>query len=545
MTDNVKNLFFVRLQYIEFTDFRNIESGRIELPNAEIEQYIGNNPSLLGLYGQNGSGKSSVIMALGILKDLLTGNVLDKKYLSCVRYGCDSCKLSFSFALYSKLIDEQGKPMLNEKDSTCFYVDYDVEISLVDEDSYEADNVAAQAMKKLRIENEVFKYRVTDSGGTVLVSKQSIIDTTSREGGKRSLIFGSKQKEQWFTLNNSETLIKYRNVLAVTSEKSQSFVFSPKTISLLEETCEKFIQTNNDFEKMSQTLTEADSLNNAIVSITHNKELTSMFYVIFYMSTPIFLIRNLRDYGKNYLHVIDTVTTGLTNINTHMPLLLWRHEPGQQVYNEAISLNMNEPTSIPEKDFASFIQSLNAVGIVLNRIVPGIDLSFKDLGIKLANNSEERHYFEIMSRREKTVIPLRYESDGLRRIISILSLLIAVYNDASFTIAIDEIDSGIFEYLLGEILSIMSDSVRGQLIFTSHNLRPLEVVPAKYLCFTTTNPDKRFVKLPNRGNSNLRDTYFRSIILNTQKEQVYNPTDRHEIEMAFYQAGHEEVTDYE
>ena len=206
---------------------------------------------------------------------------------------------------------------------------------------------------------------------------------------------------------------------------------------------------------------------------------------------------------------------------------------------------MNEPTSIPEKDFASFIQSLNAVGIVLNRIVPGIDLSFKDLGIKLANNSEERHYFEIMSRRENTVIPLRYESDGLRRIISILSLLIAVYNDASFTIAIDEIDSGIFEYLLGEILSIMSDSVRGQLIFTSHNLRPLEVVPAKYLCFTTTNPDKRFVKLPNRGNSNLRDTYFRSIILNTQKEQVYNPTDRHEIEMAFYQAGHEEVTDYE
>ena len=120
-------------------------------------------------------------------------------------------------------------------------------------------------------------------------------------------------------------------------------------------------------------------------------------------------------------------------------------------------------------------------------------------------------------------------------------MLIAAYNDTSFTIAIDEIDSGIFEYLLGEILAVMADSIKGQLVFTSHNLRPLEILPTKYLYFTTTNPEKRFLKIPNRGNSNLRDTYFRSIVLDTQKEQVYNPTDRYEMELAFYAAGHNEV----
>ena len=39
---------------------------------------------------------------------------------------------------------------------------------------------------------------------------------------------------------------------------------------------------------------------------------------------------------------------------------------------------------------------------------------------------------------------------------------------------IDEFDSGIYEYLLGELLEIMNESAKGQFVFTSHNLRPLE-----------------------------------------------------------------------
>lgn len=49
-----------------------------------------------------------------------------------------------------------------------------------------------------------------------------------------------------------------------------------------------------------------------------------------------------------------------------------------------------------------------------------------------------------------------------------------MYNDPTTTVVIDELDCSIFEYLLGELLSIIEESGRGQLIFTSHNLRPLE-----------------------------------------------------------------------
>lgn len=58
-------------------------------------------------------------------------------------------------------------------------------------------------------------------------------------------------------------------------------------------------------------------------------------------------------------------------------------------------------------------------------------------------------------------IPLKYESEGIKKIISILQLLIVVYNTSPITVAIDESDSVIFEYLLGELLNIISKKVKG------------------------------------------------------------------------------------
>ena len=52
--------------------------------------------------------------------------------------------------------------------------------------------------------------------------------------------------------------------------------------------------------------------------------------------------------------------------------------------------------------------------------------------------------FELLSVRENVKIPLKYESDGIKKIISILSALIAMYNNENICIVIDEMDSGIF-----------------------------------------------------------------------------------------------------
>ena len=147
--------------------------------------------------------------------------------------------------------------------------------------------------------------------------------------------------------------------------------------------------------------------------------------------------------------------------------------------------------------------------MVLEQIIPGLTIHFKDLGTQVLENGEEGSRIQLMSHKNNREIPLNYESEGIKKIVSILQLLIVVYNQTSITVAIDELDSGVFEYLLGELLGIISERGKGQLIFTSHNLRPLETLDRGFIAFTTTNPHKRYVRMTNvKENSNLRDFYF-------------------------------------
>ena len=49
---------------------------------------------------------------------------------------------------------------------------------------------------------------------------------------------------------------------------------------------------------------------------------------------------------------------------------------------------------------------------------------------------------------------------------------------------------------------------------------------------------KRYIRLTNvKGTNNLRDFYYRDIVLGEQSEQVYNPTNDFEIALAFREAG--------
>lgn len=61
---------------------------------------------------------------------------------------------------------------------------------------------------------------------------------------------------------------------------------------------------------------------------------------------------------------------------------------------------------------------------------------------------------------------------------------------------------------------MMSEQAKEQLIFTAHNLRPMEIINKKFLVFTTTDPDNRYVRYKNiAAHNNLRDVYLRDIAL--------------------------------
>jgi AAA15 family ATPase/GTPase len=171
-------------------------------------------------------------------------------------------------------------------------------------------------------------------------------------------------------------------------------------------------------------------------------------------------------------------------------------------------------------------------------LIPGLSVSIKDYGKQLTKDGKDGVRFELLSIRGADEIPLRYESEGIKKIISILNILMGMYNNPSICVAVDELDAGIYEYLLGELLTVIEETGLGQLIFTSHNLRPLEMIDKNSLIFSTTNPDNRYIKLSNvKANNNLRDFYLRSINLGGQKEEIYVPTKECDIRRALRKAG--------
>jgi AAA15 family ATPase/GTPase len=181
-------------------------------------------------------------------------------------------------------------------------------------------------------------------------------------------------------------------------------------------------------------------------------------------------------------------------------------------------------------------EAIDQFNIVVPAFLPG-------LKIGIAVNSDEstsggNTVFELTSIINGYEIPLRSESDGTKRIISICNDLFACYNDDSVVLAVDEFDAGIFEYLFGEIIDVMDQGAQGQMVFTSHNLRPLEVLSSRGLILTTTDPDNRYEFFKGvRATNNARDMYLRNAFLSQPEDRFYKPTNEYEIAKAFMKIG--------
>ena len=89
----------IRIKKATLRNFRDIEFGEI-IFNCEKTEIIDNEGAeILGIYGQNGSGKTGFIEALDILKHLMAGKSVSEKYADCIAAGKDYAELEFVFDL--------------------------------------------------------------------------------------------------------------------------------------------------------------------------------------------------------------------------------------------------------------------------------------------------------------------------------------------------------------------------------------------------------------------------------------------------------------
>ena len=61
----------LRLQQVQLNNFKNVRQGEIDFNSYKSEDFFSETSDVLGIYGQNGSGKTAFIEALWILKMVL------------------------------------------------------------------------------------------------------------------------------------------------------------------------------------------------------------------------------------------------------------------------------------------------------------------------------------------------------------------------------------------------------------------------------------------------------------------------------------------
>lgn len=200
--------------------------------------------------------------------------------------------------------------------------------------------------------------------------------------------------------------------------------------------------------------------------------------------------------------------------------------------------NLLADNPIEKEHIQDFKTAISQCNKILSVIIPDFEIRVNESeGEVFDQRGKVCKNVSFDSIRGKNVIPLVYESDGIKKLVSIVSSLISCYNNKSTLVAIDELDGGVYEYLLGQIVQVISNNGKGQLIFTSHNLRVLEVIDYNSIVFSTLNPKNRFIKFTNcKPTNNLRNLYLRALQIGGQKEEFYKPMDNVDLKIAFKQA---------
>ncbi|MGL4672314.1 MAG: AAA family ATPase [Cetobacterium sp.] len=457
----------IRLKSINIKNIKNVKNGTIEIPQSiGYDGYV-EKSDIIGIYGQNGSGKTTIVEAINILKTVISGEKLSEEIINLISIESSSSQLEYEFYTFV-----QGKL------STIKYI-----LSLEKRDIEDEEN--GESKKCFVVTNEELYF----------------LDLP-REKRKRYKILAS--------FSNSEEISPKNLKEYLTTDEESRINF-------------KVLKNRLQFERKSLIFSK---LFMEKISGEEFKVLSKFLEII-------------KLYGTMNLTVVENRDSGVINSNFLIPLS-FRHIDNDFISHGKIGLYLNKPNELTVTQYKLVKNILEQMNIVLSKIIPGLTVTTKELSSSFNEKSMETIKFQLFSKNGENEFPLRYESDGIKKIISILSSLTVVYNNPNYCLVVDELDAGIFEYLLGEILEIVSKYGKGQLIFTSHNLRPLEILNKENLVFTTTDRKNNYTKLSNiKATNNIRNVYMKNVMLgsNEKKEELYNETDSYEIKKAFRRAG--------
>lgn len=457
----------IRVQSLTLENTRNVRRGEIVVHRGPMSL---DDPGVIAIYGQNGSGKTTVVDAFSIVQHLMMGDALPSETDAIITLGEPSARLLFKFVVEGPLGGAgQERPQW--------------------EVSYEL-TLARSPERKVYVSEE----RVRGKQILPKTANERPIDWFGcKDAPSRCPVMPERL---WHDLDvkqqNAVDELRARKAIAV--HEGKSFLFSPYFADVLRR-CEGH-------------------------------------------QTEISILHALRRYAMTSLFVVNKLHTGLIYTKLVLPLSFRVEQdgPGGRAGSAGTQLlTLEERDSLPKIWFHILEQVLSELNVILDALIPGLSVKARVLTEQFSQNNEHLTVFELVSVREGKEMPLRFESNGVRRLVSVLSLLMAVYEKPYVCVVIDELDAGIFELVLGQLIDMLSQSGQGQLIFTSHNMRALEVLRPRQIVVTTADPYRRFTTLKNiKPTNNTRNKYYELL---EHSNLYYTGQDRLRIEQAFQRAG--------
>lgn len=453
----------VRLSSLKITNIKNVRCGQIIMPNTFQKQLSCKNAEVLGIYGQNGSGKTAVIDTLYFLQKNMIGCTLKDEIADYIDVNENQAEIAADFNIFAEnVIYEVGYTVILQR---------------------------------------------REKGAEIL--RETLSRAVNREDSRSSkIVFMDYQR---FDSENTFTpKIRLDEVIKADAENKTDLIVAKKLAE--KENC-SYIFGNSSREIFCRNYEN------------NFRQYSDVIKALFkFALTDLFVIRNTH--------------SGMISANFFLPMA-FKIEQNEIGMKGDFAVSLTEPAVLDEKRKKLLDVIVEQINMVLFTIIPGMKIGVYDYGEQLTDSGERGYKVELVSVREGIrPIPIRMESEGIIKIISILNVLIQAFGNASICLAVDELDAGIFEYMLGELLDIFNKSAKGQLIFTSHNLRALEMLDKDSILFSTANPDRRYIRMKNvKASNNLRDMYLRGITLGGQDEVIYEETDSLRIARAFRKAG--------
>lgn len=453
----------VRLASLEISNIKNVKNGRIVMPGVLNKSPIRNTAEVLGIYGQNGSGKTAVIDTLFYLQKIMTGDGIAEEFEEYIDANSSYAEITAAFHVF--------------RGHVLYEVSYRI---LLDKNE-----------KGVQIQRETLSYAKTEKGERT--NKTTLMDYQRDKSGA---VFAPKKRYDEVVKENKENSTDLIVAKKIAEKSKCSYIFG-------ESSREIFLREYaNGFQECAE------------------------------------LIGALFLFALKDLFVICNTHSGVISANFILPVA-FKIEQKKFGLKGDFAIPMTHPVVLEKNKKELLTMIVEQINTVLYTIIPGMRIGVKEYGSQLTDEGKEGDKLELVSIRDNTPpIPIRMESEGIIKIISILNVLIQAFANPSICLAIDELDAGVFEYMLGELLDIFNRNAKGQLIFTSHNLRALEMLEKESIMFSTANPEKRYIHMKNiKATNNLRDVYLRGITLGGQDEVIYEATDSLKIARAFRKAG--------